>query len=133
MIKSTPSNPEAGFTAVELLITLFIAAVFLFAGYQLYSQVLRDGSEADKTTQASLITYNQMRKISVAKRCGDNTNPPPTSLTPDGFRDFQLTTTITCPQGNDNALALVTVTANYKDGISTAPREVIHATYLYNK
>ena len=35
----------AGFTAVELLVTLFVAAAFLLAGYQLFNFVIRDGSK----------------------------------------------------------------------------------------
>ena len=35
---------DDGFSAVELLITLFIGSIFLLAGYQLYSFVLRNGT-----------------------------------------------------------------------------------------
>ena len=38
MIHARPSN--AGFTAVELLITLFVAAAFIIAGYQLFNIVI---------------------------------------------------------------------------------------------
>ena len=45
-----------GFTAVELLITLFVASIFLFTGYQLYAQVIRDGQEAANLSEMSNVT-----------------------------------------------------------------------------
>lgn len=56
------NNSQSGFTAVELLITLIIASMFLFSGYQIYSQVTRDGSEAHKTAVVSNKVNERLRK-----------------------------------------------------------------------
>lgn len=42
-----------GFSAVELLITLFVASAFLISGYQLYGVVIKDGGDARKQSIAS--------------------------------------------------------------------------------
>lgn len=62
---SSPMN-DSGFTAVELLITLLIAAMFLFAGYQLYTQVTRDGNDANLVAKASNVSYEIMRDRAIS-------------------------------------------------------------------
>lgn len=51
---------QQGFSAIELLITLFIAAVFLSAGYQLWGYVNKAGEESDQFAKASNISYDYL-------------------------------------------------------------------------
>ena len=59
---SLKHESQKGFTAVELLITLIIASMFLFAGYQLYTQVTRDGNDANTLAKVSNVAYEELRK-----------------------------------------------------------------------
>jgi Tfp pilus assembly protein PilV len=52
----------AGFSTVELLITLFVAAVFLAAGYQLYLVTVRDSGDVRQRARASAIAYDYLRR-----------------------------------------------------------------------
>lgn len=129
---------QKGFTAVELLITLFIAAIFLFAGYQLYTQVTKDGADADKTARISNIAYERLRKAAstvTANSVGGcaasdegSTNETPTIS---GFNNVTLTITIDCPfsttPGSLTDIFLVSVNASYNDGVST--KAMKHAVY----
>jgi len=137
MIYKKYHKREKGFTAVELLITLFVAAVFLFAGYQLYTQVTRDGRDAEKMAKLSSIAYERAQQTGATVAASypygckstsqSTTGPASEDIQNIGTVDF--TTVISCPGGiNASAdLFLVTVTASYKNnGVS---EEVEHAIY----
>lgn len=127
---------QDGFTAVELLITLFIASIFLFAGYQLYNQVTIDGENADNDAKLSNIVYEK------AQAAGNNAalkypNGCSTAAATtdgnteniEGIGNVTFTTDVSCPAGN-NAQAdmfLVRVKASYFGNGAT--REVEHAIY----
>jgi hypothetical protein len=91
---------ELGFTAVEVLITLFIAAVFIIAGYALYGVVIKDNGSTRAQTVASDLAYNYMRQYSASatKPC---TVPSgfPLTLTPTvtGLSNVSVTVSIDCP------------------------------------
>jgi prepilin-type N-terminal cleavage/methylation domain-containing protein len=61
---SSHLSSQAGFSAVELLITLFIAAAFVATGYQLYSVIIQDGEAAREQAKASNIAYDNLRRYS---------------------------------------------------------------------
>ena len=50
-------NINQGFTTIELLVTLFIAAAFLASGYQLYSVILQDGGDARAQASCRMINF----------------------------------------------------------------------------
>ncbi|MDN5819811.1 MAG: prepilin-type N-terminal cleavage/methylation domain-containing protein [bacterium] len=50
-----------GFTAVELLITLFVAALFITSGYQLYAITTADSADIRERSLASNIGYKFLR------------------------------------------------------------------------
>lgn len=128
---------QQGFTAVELLITLFIASVFLFAGYQLYTQVIRDGKDADRTAKLSNIVYQKMREaaaqVTAAYPSGctaaaDATDSTSSETVP-GIGSVSFAKTISCPYGTASPvdIFLVKITATYTaDGTQ---KKVEHATY----
>lgn len=129
---------EEGFTAVELLITLFIAAVFLFAGYQLYIQVTKDAADADKTAKLSNIVQERMRKqittVTGQYPNGCSTSSPSTlneNQTVQGIGNVALSIVTRCPiapsGGSSTDLFQVTVTATYSENGQT--RTLQHSSY----
>lgn len=77
------SIKQSGFSAVELLITLFIAAAFMISGFQLYAVVIKDGGEARMKANASNIAADYLQKYksntNVKNPCVANTNTLPTT------------------------------------------------------
>lgn len=126
MIRSTF---QAGFTAVELLVTLFIAAAFIATGYQLYSVVIADGGTALQQAQATNIAYDNLRRYSseVTNPCSVVT-PTPTPTIPAGtsLTNPSITVAITCPYTTSLNLSMVTVTVTY--GIPQ--KQVVHALFI---
>ena len=128
---------QAGFSAVELLITLFIASIFLFSGYQLYTQVLKDGSDAGKTAQMSNLVYERMRQkaaeVTESAQAGcaaSNEATTNESPTVSGFSSVTYTITVDCPYSTQGALSdlfYISVSASYNDGVSN--KVITHATY----
>lgn len=75
-----------GFSTVELIITLFVASIFLVAGYQLYSVIIKDGGETRLQAKAGNLAYDylQQYKIKAKKNnCEDNlSSQPPANIVP---------------------------------------------------
>ena len=92
---------QKGFSAVELLITLFIASIFLFAGYQLYVQVTKDGADSDQIAKTSNIAYEKMKKqastITAANPAGCNFTGANQDVVTEATVTYTITTT--CPYG----------------------------------
>lgn len=55
------TQSQSGFSAVELLITLFIAFLFVMMGYQLYSVAIQGGGESRAKAKASNEAYVYLR------------------------------------------------------------------------
>ena len=72
----TKITKDSGFTAVELLITLFVAAAFLVSGYQLYALIIKDGGQTRSDARASNVAYDYMRRYSLSA------TSPCTTITP---------------------------------------------------
>ena len=120
---------QQGFTAVELLITIFIAAIFLFSGYQLYTQVNRDGTNASRMAFLSSKAYEKVKAaaatvsanypggcISTSESLPSPPNPPDTeSETIAGIGTVTFTTKISCPYGAASSIDafLINVKASY--------------------
>ena len=131
---------EQGFTAVELLITLIIASLFLFAGYQLYTQVTRDGSDANKTAMLSNLVYEKLNQEATATTSAavaaagctsasvrDDTAAP---VAVPGLGNVTYRTQVSCPNSASGTLDVffVKVTGSYNDrGIT---KEVQHAAFV---
>ena len=56
-----PTRYIEGFTIVELMVTLFVAALFALSGWQLYSVVTARSAEARQYSEASNIAYSVLR------------------------------------------------------------------------
>lgn len=119
---------QHGFTAVELLITLLVASMFLFAGYQLYTQVMKDGAEANKAAIiSSLVTAKVQNEA--RNRSGNCVSSPAAEVTEavDDVGSVKYTTTVTCPNTSElPTLKYIKVEATYQ---SNPVRSVTHAIY----
>lgn len=119
---------QAGFSAVELLITLFIGVAFIGAGYQLYGISVKDGRDVRQRAQASSIAYSQLRTTAATV-----TNPCTTSSSniavpsSSGLINTTMTAAIGCPYGATSSVSSVTVTLAY--GTDSPQKQVSHAIY----
>ncbi|MDB5187271.1 MAG: hypothetical protein JWM07_743 [Candidatus Saccharibacteria bacterium] len=122
-------NTQSGFSAIELLISLFIAVAFVSAGYQLYAVILKDGSEAKLRATANDIAYERLRAYSAQATNPCTTITPTATLpTPSGLPPgTTIAASITCPYGS-NPVSKIAVTILY----GTPQKEVTHATYVKN-
>ena len=121
---------ETGFSAVELMISLFIAVAFIASGYQLYSVIIKDGAAANYRSQASNIAYANLRSYSAL---------------PTGTCSAQATTTIALTGDQkaalpNGAVASYSYTCPYpgttvwsvtsKVVYGTPSQEVVHALFV---
>lgn len=122
---------EAGFTAIELLITLFIAAAFIGTAYQLYSIVIDDSGTARARASASNIGYATLRKYSpqATNPCSTVTaSPTPTIPANSGLSAASISVTFSCPYGTSSSTTKVLVSVKY----GAPQQEVVHALYVAN-
>lgn len=61
-----PSNSEQGFTAIEMLVTIIVAALFAISFYQLFTSVNQSSALSRHRATASDIAYNNMRRFASA-------------------------------------------------------------------
>lgn len=139
----TEQTEQSGFSAVELMISLFIAVAFIASGYQLYSVIVKDGATARYRAQASNIAYTNLRKYAnqPSGNCttGYTITPTPTltaneikslpqldSLTTGGNpRPAELSVATSCPYGTSSSIWRITVTIKY----GSPQKEVSHAIF----
>lgn len=123
---------EAGFSAVELLITLFIAAAFIGTGYQLYSIIIDDGGEARARAKASNIAYENLRQYATqaTNPCSAVTpSPTPTIPADSGLANAAIAVSITCPYSpTSSGTSRIQVKITY----GAPQEEVVHAMYVAN-
>ena len=123
---------QGGFSAVELLITLFVAAAFIATGYQLYSIIVKNGGEVRAQAKASNIAYDNMRRYAslTATPCVATAAPTPTPTIPagSGLSNATITVTISCPYASALSISKVQVSVKY----NTPQQEVVHAIYVNN-
>jgi prepilin-type N-terminal cleavage/methylation domain-containing protein len=120
------STHQSGFSAVELMISLFIAAAFISAGYQLYAAIIKDGAEARFRARASNIAYTNLRLYAaqVTNPCTIVTpTPTPTLDSTSGLSNPSITVTYSCPYGAASSITQVQVSVKY----GSPQQEVIHA------
>ena len=112
---------EDGFSAAELLITLFIASLFLITGFQLYSYVVRDGEESAQLSKASNLAYQYLRSTAanttyVKSPCSTSSQPGSQNLaTSTGLNNASVDVVVSCPYSSAplNSASLFTATVTY--------------------
>ncbi|MBC7943133.1 prepilin-type N-terminal cleavage/methylation domain-containing protein [Candidatus Saccharibacteria bacterium] len=109
------TNEQAGFTIVELLITLFVAAAFLVSGFQLYNLVIKDGGQTRADARASNVAYDYMRRYSatVVNPCVVATPLTNSAITVTGLSTVTVTVAIACPFAAATSVSKVNVTVLY--------------------
>jgi len=121
-----------GFSAVELIVTMFIALLFLSMGYTLYGAIVNSSSIARHRAQADNVAQEYLRRYeSVATNpCAASTpltNAAVTSAAGDGLANPKVSVAISCSNSTISLMSLVTVTITYTE--SGAQRSVYHEVY----
>lgn len=119
---------EQGFTAVELLVTLFVAAAFLIAGYQLFSLVIRDGGQTRSESRAGNVAYDHLRRYtsSATNPCTPQTPLTNSPVTVTGLVSTSVSVVIECPISTTPSLSKVTATVTY----NSPAQSVSYSTYV---
>ncbi|HRN90082.1 MAG TPA: prepilin-type N-terminal cleavage/methylation domain-containing protein [Candidatus Saccharibacteria bacterium] len=119
---------QQGFTVVELLITLFIAAAFLVSGYQLFSVIIKDGGEARMQSRAADVAYDYLQRYekSATNPCTVKTPLNNQSITATGLSNVTVSVNITCPYTSTTSVSKVLVTLKYSNPQIT----ITNATYV---
>jgi prepilin-type N-terminal cleavage/methylation domain-containing protein len=122
------SDSQAGFSAVELLITLLIGSLFIIMGYQLYSVSITNGAEARQEAIASDTAYSELQRLKTTGTSVATCPGTPTVTTVNVLSNTAvMTTTISCPYPTDHPkirLAQVKVKYNKNEV------EATHAMYI---
>ena len=106
---------QQGFSTVELLISLFIAAAFIGTGFQLFSVVTKDSNKARlRAAAASIVdTTIQERMGNAGSPCAPPLAPTtidiPTAELPQGT----ATITYSCPYGDSSKTTRINVAVKY--------------------
>ena len=125
----TATHKESGFTAVELLITLFVAAAFLIASYQLFNLVIKDGGAIRAQSRAANVAYDYMRRYAASTPtvpCTASTPLNTSPITVEGLSNVTITVTVTCPLAITNSLSKVESVITY----NAPPQTVRYATFV---
>jgi len=117
-----------GFTTIELLVTLFIAAIFLVSGFQLYVAIIKDGGEVRAQMRASNIAYDYMQryKPSATTPCTAQSPMIDQQVAVTGLSNTIVSVYITCPFSATTSISKISVTVLYNNPQKTAS----NATYV---
>lgn len=124
----TALKRQSGFTAVELLITLFVAAAFLIASYQLFNLIVRDSGATRSESRAANVAYDYLRQYAASATTIPCTASSPLNAAPlavDGLTNATIDVTVSCLPGAIASLSKVQVDVTYNVPTQT----VSYATY----
>lgn len=113
---------QSGFTAVELLVTLFVAAGFLIAAYQLFNLVIKDGGATRSESRASNVAYDYLRKYAASSTTIPCTPSSPLNSAPvtvAGLTDVTMSVTVSCLPDAISSLSKVEVAITYNNPAQT--------------
>ncbi len=109
-MKNHTRHSQAGFTAVELLVTLFVASAFLVSGFQLFNVVIQSGGETRAASRADNEAYNYLRKYSTSAVAPCVASAPLAANTPitiTGLASPTAGVAISCPVASAPSLSKV--------------------------
>lgn len=123
----TPKK-QSGFTAVELLITLFVAAAFLVTGYQLYTIIIKDSGNTRAQARAANVAYDYIRRYSpsASNPCSASTPVNNAPITVGGLQNVTVLVTFTCLYPSTPTITDVDVVVKY----NTPQQSVEYETYV---
>jgi prepilin-type N-terminal cleavage/methylation domain-containing protein len=122
------SKRQSGFTAVELLVTLFVAAAFLIAAYQLFNLVVKDGGATRSESRAANVAYDYLRQYAASATTIPCTASSPLNNAPlsiDGLTSVTVNVTVSCLPDAISSLSKVEVAVTYNNPAQT----IKYATY----
>lgn len=121
------TSRQSGFTAIELLITLFIAAAFLVTGYQLYAVIIKDGGNTRAQARASNVAYDYLRRYlaTATNPCTASTPLNNADISVSNLSSVKVTVSLTCPYPATTSITKVSVTMNY----NTPQQTVNYSSY----
>lgn len=121
---------RSGFTVVELLITLFVAAAFIGTGYQLFNLVIIDGGETRSEAAASNVAYDYLRRYThtATNPCTASTPLVEAPITIENVAQPKVSVNVSCPQAATPSLSRVEVTIAY--GPANKSHAVKYATFV---
>lgn len=113
---------KAGFTAVELLITLFVAFALLMSGYLLSSIVVNESGEMRAALRATAAArkYANQYQPAVGTSCVAATPLDNQPVTVSGIADVRVTVTVTCPNSAVPNVSRVLSSVHYNDNQSAS-------------
>jgi len=120
---------QSGFTAVELLITLFVAAAFLVTGYQLYTIIIKDSGNTRAQARAANVAYDYIRRYSpsASNPCSASTPVNNAPITVSGLQNVTVLVAFTCPYPSPlTTITDVDVVVKY----NTPQQSVEYETYV---
>lgn len=123
------NNKKSGFSAVELLVTLFVASLFLISGYQLYTLIIKDGGETRAQAKADNTAYEYLKKYEQAavNPCVASTPVNNEAVTIGNLANPTVTVAITCPYTANLSISKVSVTINYNNSYSQSEASYVNA------
>ena len=121
IMKHKRTTSTKGFSAVELLVTLFVALLFLSMGYTLYGAIVTSSAQNRHRAQADNIAFEYLRRYeaTATNPCVVSTPLNGVAVTGTSAADLAspaVTINITCPNGTLTSLSLVKVTVTYQEG-----------------
>ena len=127
------SQALTGFSAVEVMIALIIASLFLFSAYQLFGIVHQSQLYARLRSEASNVAYAELRKATGTtfacpvgpRRTLDRVSYP--TNTPN-LIGLKATTRVSCPYGTTQKILKVEVEIEYR--INGNVQKEIQALYV---
>ncbi len=129
------ASHQSGFSAAELLITLFVAAIFLMAGYQLYGTIVNDSGETRRQARANIVAHETAQRYGAQVPATCTTSTPVNNVVispaPEGLMNARLTVTYACALSPASALpglTRVTVKVTY-DGNTEGVTHAIFANH----
>jgi prepilin-type N-terminal cleavage/methylation domain-containing protein len=126
---------QSGFSAVELLITLFIAGAFLISGYQLYAAVTNNSSDVRLQAAANNLANDYlMRFKSDPTAINASCTPTIPQITPpemdNGLTNVKISVSVSCPGAVSTLNSLRKVEVAVKYGDDNPQKETRSATYV---
>lgn len=123
---------SSGFTSIELLVTLFIAAAFLTTGYQLFSLIVNDSGESSSKSVVSGIVYDYLQKYKsyTTNPCTASTPLTTSLINNEEVPDAKVSVEISCPYPNMPSISKILVTVNYNNSQQTVSNATFHRPTL---
>ncbi len=117
-----------GFTSIELLVTLFVAAMALASGYQLYAAIIKEDSNTrtESTIGITAHEYVTQYSASATSPCAPATLLNNQSITVSGVKNVRVTVAIDCPNTSLANLNRVSATLTY----DTPQKTLTHGVYV---